>query len=83
MKADNPKLINCGNDFYEQFFDEVCKELEAGRSVKVYVDCIGHTRNNNVQEIYKERLAQKYDGKIKIDCEEGGYSHSYIYQLSK
>lgn len=77
------KLVNCGNDFYERFFDEVCRELEAGYSVKVYVDCIGHTRNNTVQEIYKGKLEEKYGDTIKSERENGGYSYSYIYQLAK
>ena len=81
MTSDNLKAINCGNDFYESFFNKVCNELESGNPVKVYVDCIGHTRNNNVQDTYKEKLIQKYEDRIKIDCEEGGYSYSYIYQL--
>lgn len=83
MATTENKVINCGNDFYEQFFDKVCKELEDGLSVKVYVDCIGHTRNNIVQEIYKEKLTEKYGAAIKINCDEGGYSYFYIYQLIK
>ena len=83
MISNNIITTNCGNDFYDSFFNKVCNELESGNSVKIYIDCIGHTRNNNVQEIYKEKLIQKYEKKLEIECEEGGYSYSYIYSLCK
>ncbi len=83
MAAENVKSVNCGNDFYQRFFEDVCSLLDSGSVVKVYVDCIGHTRNNTVQEIYKEKLDEKYGSKLKAECEQGGYSYSYAYQLVK
>lgn len=83
MAAIDYKLVNCGNDFYEHLFSKVCSELEAGHKIKVYVDCIGHTRNNTVQEVYKEKIEEKYKDTVKVESENGGYSYTYTYQLIK
>ena len=74
-------LINGGNYFHEKAFNEICEALESAKSVQVYIDCIGHTRNNNEQEIYKEALIEKYADRLKIDKTDGGYSYSYSYCL--
>lgn len=81
MDMDNKKLINCGNEFYPRFFKELCEALEAGHTVEVYVDCIGHTRNNMVQEIYKTKLQEKYGTDLMTQRNEGSYSNSYCYCL--
>lgn len=83
MTIQDYKHINCGNDFYERFFEQVCQELDAGQAVKIYVDCIGHTRNNTVQEIYKEKIEEKYGDAVTTHREDGGYSYSYTYQLTQ
>lgn len=75
------KTINGGNYFHEKAFNEICEALERAEAVQVYIDCIGHTRNNNEQEIYKDALIEKYADRLKIDKAEGGYSYSYIYSL--
>lgn len=75
------KTINGGNYFHEKAFNEICEALEKGEAVEVYIDSIGHTRNNNEQEIYKETLQKKYGSQLKIDKNEGAYSYSYSYQL--
>ncbi len=78
-----PKFINCANDFYESRFNEVCAALEQGEKVKVYIDCIGHTRNNMAQEAYKEHLIKKYGDKLTVEQSKGAYSYSYTYTLQK
>lgn len=75
------KTINGGNYFHEKAFNEICEALEQGEAVQVYIDCIGHTRNNNEQEAYKEALQEKYASRLAIDKNEGGYSYSYTYGL--
>lgn len=77
------KLINCGNDYYEKYFNEVCEALEQGETVKVYIDCIGHTRNNMSQEAYKRALTNKYGERLTVKLDEGAYSYSYIYTLAE
>lgn len=81
MDMENKKLVNCGNDFYPMFFDNLCSALEKGQTVEVYVDCIGHTRNNWVQEVYKEKLVEKYGAKLLIQRCVGAYSTTYRYCL--
>lgn len=77
------KFISCGNDFYTKYFDEVCEALEQGETVRVSIDCIGHTRNNMAQEAYRQALAKKYCDKISVKCNEGYCSYSYTYSLAK
>ena len=75
------KTINGGNYFHDKAFNEICEALEKGEVVQVYIDCIGHTRNNNEQEIYKEELTKKYQNRLQVDKSEGAYSYSYSYNL--
>ena len=78
-----PRHINCHNDFYESSFNEVCAALEQGEAVHIYIDCIGHTRNNWAQDSYKDHLVKKYGDKLKITREEGAYCYSYNYELKQ
>ena len=82
MDLENKKLINCGNEFYPAFFDKLCSALEEGQTAEVYVDCIGHTRNNLVQEVYKEKLLEKYGNTLSIQRCAGAYSTTYCYCLN-
>lgn len=75
------KTINGGNYFHEKAFNEICEALENMEAVQVYIDCIGHTRNNNEQEAYLEALTEKYQDRLKVDRMDGGYSYSYVYGL--
>ena len=74
-------IVNVWNDFYTQKFELLCSELEKGFIVVPYVDCIGHIRNNWVQEAYKEDLIKKYGESLKVNCSECTYSYHYEYEL--
>lgn len=74
-------FINGGNYYHEKAFNEICEALEKGEAVRVGIDCIGHTRNNNEQEAYKEALTEKYGDRLQITTQNGGYSYSYSYEL--
>lgn len=76
-----PKLINGENYFNSVSFDKACKALKQGDTIQIGIDCIGHTRNNNEQEIYKEKLQKKYNSRLQIEKNEGAYSYSYSYKL--
>ena len=76
-----PRLINGKNYFNQDSFTEMCKELEAGYPIEVYIDCIGHTRNNYEQENYRKALQQKYGERIETEIHEGACSYSYSYKL--
>lgn len=76
------KMINCGNDFYEKYFNEVCEALEQGETVQVYIDCIGHTRNNMAQSEYKSALMKKYGERLTVKTNAGAYSYSFTYRLA-
>ena len=77
----NAKTIDCGNYFHDSRFKLVCEALEQGETVKVYIDCIGHTRNNFEQETYKEALIEKYADKLNVELLKGAFSNSYCYSL--
>lgn len=77
------KVINGGNYFHEKAFNEICEELEKGESIEVYIDVIGHSRNNQEQEVYKEELKLKYGDRLQMERAEGGFSYSYSYRLKK
>ena len=74
-------LVNCKNYFNDESFDEICKLLEAGEEVEVYIDCIGHTRNNYEQNNYRVALVQKYGRRIDVILNESGHSVSYKYKM--
>jgi hypothetical protein len=76
-----PTLLNCGNYYNENSFNELCDLLEQGKAVNVYIDCIGHNRNNNEQEAYKESLVDKYGDMLTVEINKGAFSYSYIYSL--
>lgn len=82
MKTDDRKLINCGNDFYPHLFDTLCKELDEGGGVEVYIDCIGHSMNNRLQEVYREKLIEKYGNRLLYTHSDGAHSYSYSYKLA-
>ncbi len=73
--------INGQNYFNEKSFNEICEALEKIQVVQVYIDCIGHTRNNNEQEAYREALEKKYQDRLKVDRIDGGHSYHYEYTL--
>ena len=75
------KLINGGNYFNEVSFNKACEALEQGRTIEMYIDVIGHTRNNIVQEEYEEALIEKYGSRLSIEKETGSFSYSYSYRL--
>ena len=76
-----PKLINGENYFNPVSFDEACKALEQGDTIRIGIDCIGHTRNNNEQEAYKEALTERYGDGLWVECSKGAVSYSYTYKL--
>lgn len=77
------KLVNCQNYFNMKSFKEVCQLLEAGETVEVYIDCIGHSRNNYEQEKYHDAIVGKYEDRVKVEIKEGSHSYSYKYKLKK
>jgi hypothetical protein len=74
-------LVNGENYFNPLSFNKACKALEQGNKIEMYIDVIGHTRNNMVQEEYKEALIKKYGDRLSIEKEEGSYSYNYSYKL--
>ena len=75
------KTINGGNYFNEKAFNEICESLEKGEQTQVYIDCIGHTRNNYEQETYKEELIDKYGDRLIVELIKGSFSNCYSYNL--
>ena len=76
------KCVNGGNYFIKERFEVMCQELEKGECIEVYIDCIGHTRNNMTQEEYKEHFIEKYGDKVEVIYNDGVCSYSYSYKLN-
>lgn len=77
------KCVNGGNYFIKEKFEVMCQELEKGEFIDIYIDCIGHTRNNMTQEQYKEALIKKYGDKLEVFYNDGVCSYSYSYKLKQ
>ena len=75
--------VDCRNHFNDESFDDACVFLEDGIKVHISIDCIGHTRNNMEQEVYREALIKKYGRKLNIEVVEGACSYSYKYTLKE
>ncbi len=74
-------LIDGKNYFNENSFNEMCEALERKETIEVYIDCIGHNRNNMEQEAYREELKNKYGERLETIQVKGSYSYSYMYKL--
>ena len=81
MKKSNRILINGKNFFNQESFSQMCEALENGQVIEVYIDCIGHTRNNYEQEMYRKQLQVKYGMSLDEERLDGNYSYSYCYRL--
>lgn len=75
------RTVNGWNAFYRERFEEMCAVLECGIVMSVYIDCIGHTRNNMTQEEYRRELVNQFGGRLKVIYEPGYCSYSYKYLL--
>lgn len=81
MKKSNRVIVNGRNYFNQKSFTEMCEVLEAGQVLEVFIDCIGHSRNNYEQENYRKALQQKYYDTLETEILQGNWSYSYIYRL--
>lgn len=70
------KTINVTNDYCQERFEVLCEELEKGERVHIYVDCIGHTRSEWVEDEYVTELKKKYSEKLH---KEGSYWTTAYY----
>lgn len=77
------KFMNGRNYFNEENFKEMCEALESGETIHVYIDCIGHTRNNYEQEQYKKHFEEKYGDKLKVKYNSPDHCYSYDYCLKR
>ncbi len=82
-KGAKTMLINGENYFNDMSLKNACAALEKGETIDLYVDCIGHTRNNTVQEEYKEALTEKYGDNLTSVKNKGAFSYYYSYKLKK
>ena len=75
------KNISGKNYFNQESLEKMCEALESGYEIEVWIDCIGHTRNNMEQEHYKEALMEKYGDKVEVKIHEGYCIYEYSYKL--
>ena len=60
------KLINCANYFCDIGKNNLINALEAGETVRIYIDCIGHTRAFMVGCEYESWLKEHYGKRLSI-----------------
>ena len=58
------KLINGKNYFNEGSLQEMIEELEKGETIRIYIDCIGHTRTEIETANYVEALKEKFGSRL-------------------
>lgn len=77
--------VSGSNYFNEEDLNKMIELLEQGETIRVGIDCIGHTRNNMEQEAYKEALIRNFAGEKELEIKllEGVCSYSYEYKLRK
>lgn len=78
----NESIFVSGSNYFKQAcLNNMIELLENGKTIQVGIDCIGHTRNNMVQENYKDALVKYYGDKLNIKIKDGVCSYSYEYKL--
>lgn len=60
------KTFNVGNYYTDERFQKLKEELEQGHTVRVYVDCIGHTRTEMVESEFREALQKEFKDRLII-----------------
>ena len=68
------KLVNGKNYFNEESLKEMCERLETGETIGIYIDCIGHARNQMETAAYVRALKDKYGDKLIVDTESNWYT---------
>ena len=58
------KLINGKNYFNDGSLQEMIEELEKGETIRIYIDCIGHTRTEIETANYVEALKEKFGSRL-------------------
>lgn len=74
-------LVDVANDFYPSRYEKLKKVLEDGNVVKIYVNCIGHTRAHWVEVAYADKLREEYGDRLVITGEPGYYGTKYHLQV--
>lgn len=81
-KYSNEKVtVNGRNYFNDNSFAEVCKELDAGRRVAVYIDCIGFARASMEGARYRDAVVEKYGENVEVFQFDRCYYDEYEFQL--
>lgn len=75
------KVINGTNGFYLKAFNQMVEELKKGEEIEVYIDCIGHTRNNMEQMDYKRHLEERFGDRLISTYIGPDHCFSYKYKL--
>ena len=70
-------LVNVGNYFIQEKYENLKQVLEGGKLVEIYVDCIGHTRAVWVEQEYAENLRKEYGERLVINGCPGAYGTTY------
>lgn len=73
------KSIDGKNYFNEKSFNLAIEHLEKGEAIRIFIDCIGHTRDAMEQRNYREALVKKYGNELVIT----NIGYTYVYELNR
>jgi hypothetical protein len=61
--------VNATNYFNQKSLDEIINLLEQGKTISIYIDCIGHSRAYDEELSYYRALKEKYGDKLDFNSE--------------
>lgn len=60
------KLVNGQNYFNEGSLNEMIELLEKGETIRIYIDCIGHTRTAIETSNYVNALEKRFGDRLLV-----------------
>lgn len=64
-EANKVELVNCCNYFHVTGQNRLIEALEAGKTICIYIDCIGHSRTMYERKLYVDWLEHWYGDKLE------------------
>ena len=65
--------VNGTNTFNPESFAKMCRLLEAGKTIEIQINCIGHTRRGMMRDAYRQALEEKYRDRLEVVPPEAAY----------
>lgn len=76
-----PVTVNCTNYFNDVGKQRLAEALQDGKTVSIYIDCIGHTRSAYETREYIKWLHDYYGARLEV-IPQGGNMGQDVYRLN-